>query len=304
MLDEKISPMLAYSSDPFDSPRHIFEIKWDGTRCILFINGKNIRLQNRRLLDITDRYPELHGIYKAVNAKNTILDGELIALSEGKPDFKKLQQREHISDPFKIRILSREIPITYIVFDLLYLNDKRYTDAPLLYRKDLLAKILLESPLIIESQYISENGKSFFRKTIEQGLEGIMAKSIHSPYLIGKRSRYWLKIKPKNSAVCYVIGYTKGKGFRTSMFGALALATREKDKWVYRGRVGSGFSEVDAGIISSRLVQLKIDSPPSPELKKVKGIQWLRPELRCEVIFQEETEKGHFRAPVFKRLSE
>ena len=99
LLTEKIAPMLAYSSPPFDSPRHLFEIKWDGTRCLLFIREGVIRLQNRRLQDITARYPELMGLHRRIGAKNAILDGELVVLVEGKPDFRTLQQREMAGDP-------------------------------------------------------------------------------------------------------------------------------------------------------------------------------------------------------------
>ena len=99
MLDAKISPMLAYSSKPFDSPNHLFEIKWDGARCLLFIRDREIRLQSRRLLDITARYPDLAQIYRQFQARNAILDGELVALTQGRADFRKLQQRSSCPTP-------------------------------------------------------------------------------------------------------------------------------------------------------------------------------------------------------------
>lgn len=302
MLHEAISPMLAYPSDPFDSPRHIYEIKWDGTRCLLFFDGRSVRLQNRRFLDITSRYPEFRRIHKEIRAKNVILDGELVALSGGVPDFKKLQQREHLYDPFRARMMSREVPVTYAVFDLLYLNGRRCTQLPLLDRKGLIEGVIEDIPHVIESQYIEEEGKTFFIEAVKQGFEGVMAKAAHSPYLIGKRSRYWLKIKPRNSAICFVVGYTEGERGRSSYFGSLALANREDGKWVYRGKVGSGFTGKEVETISARLAGLRTDSPPSPGMKRIRGIRWTRPELKCEVFFQEETEKGHFRAPVFRRI--
>lgn len=302
MFDEKIPPMLAYSSEPFDSRRHIFEIKWDGTRCILFIRGKEVRLQNRRLIDITFKYPELSKIYNEVEAKNAILDGELVVVSEGKPDFNKLQQREHISDPLKIKIFSQRMPITYIVFDLLYLNDKKYFQAKLIERKEILKNILKEPFYLMESKYIKERGKAYFKEVVGYGFEGVMAKSINSPYLIGKRSRYWLKIKKKYSEECYIIGYTKGKGAREEVLGSLAIATLTEGKWVYRGKVGSGFDEEILRELSEKLKKLRVDSPTIPILEKVRGVLWVKPELRCEVIYQEMTEKKEFRAPVFKRL--
>lgn len=304
MLDEKIFPMLAYPSEPFDSSRHIFEIKWDGTRCVLFVQGQEVRLQNRRLVDITHRYPELRGIHKEIRGRDAILDGELVVLSEGKPDFNKLQQREHSLDPLKVELLSKKMPTTYIAFDVLFLDGKRYTGAPLRERKEALTKILRESPHLVESQYVEKQGISFFSEVTKEGLEGVMAKSMYSPYVIGKRSRYWLKIKPKHSSVCYIVGYLEAEGTRKASFGSLVLATSEEENLVYRGRVGSGFTRGDIERISSKLEGLKTNSPPMAMRERSKGIQWVSPELRCEVSFQERTARGHFRAPVFKRLVE
>lgn len=304
MLDKKISPMLAYSSDPFDSPKHIFEIKWDGTRCIMFIDGKDIRLQNRRLIDITYRYPEFLQAPNEIEVKNAILDGEIVIFHNGKTNFNKLQQREHIEDPLKIKLLSRSIPATYIVFDILYLNDKKYIQKPLVERKEILRKILNKPSSIMESRYINEKGIAYFNEVVGLGFEGIMAKSINSPYLIGKRSRYWLKIKPKSSRECFIVGYTLGKGERSNLLGSLVIATLERGKWIFRGKVGSGFDDKTLKEIFSMLKNLEIDKIPIPNLGRQKDIIWVKPLIRCEVSFHEITEKGHFRAPVFKRLIE
>ncbi len=211
MLDDKIPPMLAYSADPFDSPRHLFEIKWDGTRCLLFKKAQEIRLQNRRLEDITWRYPELAGLPKSLRARSAILDGELVVLAEGRPDFRRLQQREQLADPLKISLAARRVPATYIAFDVLYFNDQPYLTAPLSARKEILPILLRPSSHLVESRFILEKGQAFFKEVVAQGLEGIMGKSLASPYLPGKRSRFWLKIKPKLTRSCYIIGYTPGK---------------------------------------------------------------------------------------------
>jgi bifunctional non-homologous end joining protein LigD len=302
MLDDRIPPMLAYAGMPFDSPRHLFEIKWDGTRCLLFLKGKDLRLQNRRLEDITARYPELSRISRGIRARNAILDGELVVLAQGRPDFGKLQQRQQVASPLKIELLSRQLPVTYIAFDLLFLDDAQCFQAPLRERKGLLKRILRESPHLVESRYIGERGKSFFKEVVDQGLEGVMAKALDSPYLMGRRSRHWLKIKPRGRAVCYVVGYTPGKGGRAGAFGALAVAAVVEGAWVYRGLVGSGFSEADLETLPRRLEALRLDAPPIPVRERVPGITWVRPELRCEVTFQEATARTRFRAPAFKRL--
>jgi bifunctional non-homologous end joining protein LigD len=302
MLDRNIAPMLAYPADPFDSPRHVFEIKWDGTRAILFLNGKNIRLQNRRFVDMTPRYPELHDLYRSIKAREAVLDGELVVLSGEKPDFGKLQQREQVSDPMRIRLLSGRLPATYIVFDILSLDGTECTRRPLLERKSILNRIVQESDSLVISRHIPEKGKSLFREVIARGFEGVMAKADDSPYLIGKRSRYWLKIKPKLSSVCHIIGFTRGAGYRGRSFGALLIATREKKNWVYRGKVGSGFDGEGLEMLLSLLGPLKTEHPAFPVPGSPRDIQWVRPSLKCEVVYLEMTKSGHFRAPVFKRV--
>ena len=302
MFEQKIRPMLAYSSPPFDSPEHIFEVKWDGTRCILFSKRGEVRLQNRRLLDITYRYPDLQGLWRRIRAKEAILDGELVVLEEGRPSFEKLQQREHISDPLKIELLSERLPATYIAFDLLFLEGEDFTSRPLTERRRHLDGIIEEGEGLILSRFVEERGTVFLKEVVSRGLEGVMAKEKGSPYLVGKRSRHWLKIKPRRRAICHIMGYSRGKGEREGIFGSLLLATREEGRWVYRGRVGSGFSAEEMQRIHALMKGLEV----SEGVLKVdlKGARWVKPHLRCEVLYQELTPEGRFRAPVFLRLLE
>jgi DNA ligase D-like protein (predicted ligase) len=304
MLDDKIAPMLAYATRPFDSPRHLFEIKWDGARCLLFLQNGRLRLQNRRLEDITYRYPELAVLSRVIHAQNAILDGELVVLSQGRAVFAKLQQREQLTDPLKIQLRSRQLPATYIAFDLLYLNDRKYLQVPLRDRKEILEGILRESPYLVGSRFILEKGKAFFKEAVAQGLEGVMGKALDSPYLIGQRSRHWLKVKLRGRRECYIIGYQEGRGARRGLFGSLAVATREAGTWRYRGKVGSGFSEAEILALHPRLKRLTTDTSPVPAAAAAKGIVWVRPELRCLVSFHEETARGHWRAPVFEGMLE
>ncbi len=175
-----IKPMLAEASESFDSRQHLFEIKWDGTRCISFIDGKLV-LQNRRLIDITKRYPE---IKIEIKAKQAVLDGEIVVIRKGMPDFYMLQQREHIDDALKISLLSKRMPASYIVFDILFIDEKEITHLPLLERKKILAEALVENEHVYLSDYILGEGRKYFEEAVKRGLEGVMAKDIESPYLI------------------------------------------------------------------------------------------------------------------------
>lgn len=304
MLDEKIPPMLASRAEgPFDSEEHLFEIKWDGTRCLLFYGNGRLRLQNRRLLDITYRYPELkEGAAKALGAREVILDGELVVLKGGRPHFPSLQEREHVLDPLKAHLLSQALPATYIAFDLLYLDGRPLMELPLEERKRGLEEVVRESERLILSRHVEQRGVDFYHKVVEEGFEGAMAKKKGSRYLPGKRSRLWLKIKPRDREICYIIGFTQGKGERKDTFGALVLAKRVGEGWAFKGKVGSGFSRDDLVGIREILEPIRIEGPPIKGVPPLKGVRWVRPFYRCEVVYQEGSPGGKFRAPVFKRI--
>lgn len=177
--------MLAKSSPPFDSERHLFELKWDGTRCIALVEPKGVSLQNRRMMDITYRYPEFRGLKDHLKARSAVLDGEIVVLEKGAPKFHRLQQRDHIEDHEKILFLSGLIAATYVVFDLLYLNGRSLMGRPLTERRELLKGLFTYSGNIVFSESFSE-GKRLFSAALRKGFEGIMAKDRSSPYLSGR----------------------------------------------------------------------------------------------------------------------
>ncbi len=300
----KIKPMLAYSlPEPFDSEEYFFELKFDGTRCIAFIRDKKVKLQNRRLLDITRRYPELHTIYKNLDAREAILDGEIVVLSEGVPDFNKLQYREHAEDEFKVKLLSDLIPAFYIVFDILFLNGSKLTEKTLEERKMLIENNLVEGERIIISSYVKKYGKKLFKEAINKGFEGIMAKHIESKYIIGERSKYWLKIKKKRTLDCIICGYTEGEGLRKDYFGSLILGCYRKGKLSHVGQVGTGFDEGLLRILKKKLDAISTPEPPFSKIPKIgRKVKWVLPTLVCEVEFLEFTKDGKLRSPIFRRL--
>jgi bifunctional non-homologous end joining protein LigD len=191
-----IAPMLAYPSPPFDSGRHLFEVKQDGWRCLLFLENYELRLQNRRLWDISARFPEFSDLPERFPVKNVVLDGELVVMDQGRSDLRQLQRRAHLANLGKIKIMARQLPASFICFDVLALNGQSYLEAPLMERKQVLHSIMPESELLRESQYITGGGREFFEAAVARGEEGVMAKGLCTPYLIGQRSRHWLKIKP------------------------------------------------------------------------------------------------------------
>ncbi len=305
LLDERdIRPMLAETSEPFNSPRHYFEPKWDGLRCIAYVHEGRIEFQNRNLVKVTSSYPELNKINHDVRSSAAILDGEVVILDNGLPSFELLQNRFGVHDPIQARLLANKAPATYIAFDLLHLNGKDLVNEPLSDRKRRLARIVKESPHLLLSQYIAEDGKSYFRNAVRLGFEGVMAKKIDSTYQIGVRSGDWLKVKHVKTLDCIVAGYTRGQGGRGTTFGALVLAAfDDKRRIIHLGNVGTGFTDRELGMMMKILKPLKTKTKTIlGEVKASSSVTWVKPQLVAEVGYMMLTKDRKLRFPRFVRL--
>jgi DNA ligase D-like protein (predicted ligase) len=294
-----VEPMLARSADPFSDTRWIFEIKWDGTRALCYIED-TVHLINRRQIDITHRYPEFQAIHEHVQAHSCVLDGEIVVLRDGIPSFRDLQRREHNQDSFKISLLTHSIPAQFIVFDILSVNGEDVTGEPLLDRKQLLHSIVTQTSQIIVSPFIEGEGESYFISAVKRGFEGIMAKKKDSVYQPGVRSGSWLKIKKTHTVDCVIGGYTEGEGAREQTFGALLLGVN--DPLDYIGKVGTGFTDADLAYIHGLLSPLETDDSPFSTEIDIEGVHYVQPVYVCEVKYLERTHDNRLRAPVFLRL--
>ena len=305
LMDERnIQPMLAQTTEPFDSDRHYFEPKWDGMRCIAYLKSGTLELQNRNLKNITRSYPELKAITGQVKSSSAILDGEIVVLERGLPSFDLLQSRFGVDDPIQVRRLSSKIPTTYIAFDLLHLNGKDLVNRPLSQRKEQLASAIINSPHLLLTQYVTGGGRAYFQSALRLGLEGAMAKLSESTYQIGARSEDWLKLKKVRTMDCIIAGYSLGTGLRASTFGALVLAgyTRGGDL-SHLGNVGTGFTDDMIIRIMKLLKPLRVKSKTlSGEVKAPAPITWVKPKLVIEVGFMNKTREAKLRLPRFQRL--
>ena len=305
VLDRKITPMLAVSADePFDSAEFGFEPKWDGVRTIAFVDGGVVRLQTRNLLDCTDQYPEAHGIAEALTgAYQAILDGEIVALDEkGVPSFQRLQARMHVQDAGKIRTLRRSTPVWYEVFDLLWADGQDLARLPLRERRKRLALAVTPMGQIRHHDAFVGEGKALFAAVQEQGLEGVVAKRLDSPYVEG-RSAAWVKIKAQRSMECVIGGWTEGRGGREKDLGALLLGVYRDGKLVPVGHVGTGF---DARTLKDLLALLRERESPTVPFSRTPRVNevphWCLPELVCEVRYTGITDEGVLRQPAYLGL--
>ena len=206
--------MLAGAGTPFDSDKHLFEIKWDGIRVLAFFGEGVHRLQGRKLTDASERYPEIVGALEALPGDG-ILDGEVVVLDQdGRPDFQRVLVREQTTTRDAALVKASRHPVVYMAFDLLYRNGEPLFDRPLIERKKLLSELLVSPPSpIVESTYVLGQGKALFREAEARGLEGVVAKAISSRY-VGERSNDWLKLKVRRRTDAVLIGIVRERGTR------------------------------------------------------------------------------------------
>jgi bifunctional non-homologous end joining protein LigD len=305
LLSNFIEPMLSETREkPPQDDSYVFELKWDGIRALISYDEGKLKIRTRNQHDVTAQFPELLDGEKAFRATNAVFDAEIVSLDkDGKPLFKKVINRLMTTGETNIQKNSKKSPCYCYVFDCLYLDGRNLMNEPLLKRKEWLKDaIRFDTPYRVSE--IVEDGNSLFAAAQEHGLEGIMAKKRDSKYLSGKRSDCWYKVKVRQSAETVIIGYTKGKGDRGITFGALHIAEWDGSKFMYRGKVGTGFDDATIKEIQKAMKQVGTTKEPDVvgELFDRKISTWIEPKLIAEVSYSKLTPDKMFREPVFVRL--
>ena len=218
---KNLKPMLFYEGKLFNSEEYIYEIKFDGHRTIIYLDHNYINIRSRNNKDVTSLYPELNEVKKLVKRK-CILDGELIILENGKPNFFKMQKRSLMTNTIRIKQESINNPVIFIAFDILYYDQKDLTNYPLIKRKEYLEKKVKENDYLIISKYVEYNGIELFKQIKKEQLEGIVAKRKDSIYQVNKRVHDWLKIKCIKEKDFYVLGIREeNKKIKTIVIGSI-----------------------------------------------------------------------------------
>lgn len=279
--------------EPFDSPFYTFQIKWDGVRILALVEQGRVILKNRKGRPRTEQYPELQKLAALVGVKSAVLDGEVIAMAGGKPSFARIIRRDFCRREEAVRALQRQIPCTYCLFDLLYLDGADLTGKPLEERLRLLAETVEAKPPL----YLNENfeeGEALYREVEQAGLEGIVAKKKGSPYRSGKKSGDWLKIKPRRRQLCVVGGLTMPGG----SVGALLLGAYREGELLYIGKAGSGLTESDLLLLRDYALKSAVAGPSFSNPPRERDSLWLEPRLTTLIEFAEWTGDLRLRAPV------
>ena len=303
-MPEELKPMLARpGSLPSNDTGWGYEIKWDGIRVVLFSDAGHVRLQGRNLTDFTPRYPEARALGRALGSRRVILDGEIVAFSEdGRPSFERLQSRMHLGSDSAVRRRMRDTPVTYVIFDLLYLDGRSTMSRPYAERREVLERLELEGASWRTPGYHEGDGRALLDATAELGVEGVIAKRLECPYEPGRRSAAWIKVKNAHRQEVVIGGWTPGEGGRSRSLGALAAGVYEDGRLVYVGKVGTGFTETTLAAVARELEPLARRGSPFEGRQPPRGTRFVEPRLVAEVEFREWTRTGTLRAPSFKGL--
>ncbi len=284
------SPMLiAQQTEAFDSPDWIYELKMDGFRCLAYIDRDSVDFRNKRNMQMLSKFPELWDVYKNAGDR-CILDGEVVVLVDGMPDFYRLQKRTLLSDRFKIELESKRHPASFVAFDCIYKGGRELVWEPLMERKRILSQLVRENERIAVSRYVEAAGRALYLAADEKKLEGIVAKRKESIYLMGRRTKDWVKFKRMADEEFIAAGYIQ-KGLHIF---SLILAKYQKDVLVYQGHVTAGVTKDDIAELS-----VAEKSPFQILPAGNEDAVWAEPEKVCVVEYMPNT-KGALRQPVFK----
>src|SRR3954452_18025031 len=244
-MPERIVPMLAKLGElPQRSSEYGFEVKWDAIRAVVYSEPGRFRMESRKLTDITFQYPEVRPLGRELGSRDAVLDGEIVSFDDdGRPSFERLQQRMNLTGESQIKRRARQIPVAYVIFDLLYLDGRSLMKLPYEERRERLDELELRGPNWQTPAYHRGEGKPLLAATVEQGLEGVVAKRLDSTYEPGRRSGAWIKVKNRQRTELWVGGWLPGEGSRENRIGALLVGRRDDDgRLVYAGRVRRGIA--------------------------------------------------------------
>jgi bifunctional non-homologous end joining protein LigD len=272
--------------------RWVHELKLDGFRMGILIDGRRVRIISRRGTDYTAQFPEIVAAARKLGTKHAIVDGEIVVLDKnGVSRFQLLQQ-----------LGASRSGLTYFAFDLLSVDGRNLTREPLEDRKRALLKLVGKRAGIIRyTEHVVGNGDKVFANACALGAEGIISKLRDGPYRMGARSSDWQKIKCIKRQEFVVGGFTDPSGSRVGV-GSILVGYYERDALRFAGKVGTGagWSAAFGRQLRRDLEKIAIDkSPfdPPPPGWLGRNAHYVKPQLVAEVEFTEWTGDGRVRHP-------
>ncbi|MBD2871416.1 ATP-dependent DNA ligase [Paenibacillus arenilitoris] len=278
----------------------VAQIKWDGVRILLYYDGGGTRLFNRKLNERTLQFPEFADIGAFCKAHSVILDGEMIAFDQNKPSFHEVMRRDSLKQAHGIAQAVSRIPVTYMVFDVLFCNGEWVTDRPLEYRQALLGQMIVPQSHVQLSQNF-DDGEALYELMTRHRMEGVVFKDLRSAYGINGKDGRWRKRKVKKDLYAVVGGVT----FRHDTVNALLLGLYSDDReLIYIGHAGTGkLTQKDWAAITEGTRRMKVpDRPFLNEPARSKEAVWVKPEIAVKVEFLELTPGGTMRHPSIQAI--
>ncbi|WP_283253059.1 DNA ligase [Actinotalea sp. K2] len=291
-------------------PGWAYEVKWDGVRVLADTTQGDLRLVSRSGREVTVAYPELGGLTEVQGA---VLDGEVVAMSGGRPSFEALAERMHVREAGQAATLARRAPVTFVVFDVLTLYGVDLTRRGFTDRRATLERLTLPPRCDLSPVYPDVD--DLWAVTREHGLEGVVAKRRTSTYQPGRRSPDWVKVAHRSVRTAVVVGWRAegvghgtrppGEGVTPGRLGSLLLAAPDRDgAWRYLGRAGSGLAGRRGQDVALALVGLERPQPALDGIPEVdrRGTTWCEPAVTVDVSYLHRTRIGRLRHPVVRGL--
>ena len=314
-LTAALTPMLATSVDTLPAGEEwAFEPKYDGIRILAFVVDDEVRLVTGNGLDKGSQFPEIPAALRAFarrQRKALVLDGEIVGLGTGGMPgrFQSLQGRMHARDTRRIEASRQDAPAVMMLFDVLMAGPRVLIKQLWSTRRALLERLCARLDADAEHAGLLRLGDvavgssdALLKRAVRDRWEGLMAKRVHSPYAVGRRSREWIKYKLEHEQEFVVGGWTDPRNARAH-FGALLLGYWQDGALQYAGRVGAGFAQETLHDIGARLRRLqRVRSPFEHPPTHGGEVHWVQPRLVAQVRFNEWTANGHLRQPVFLGL--
>jgi bifunctional non-homologous end joining protein LigD len=306
-----LAPMLATAGElPGDDERWGYEFKWDGVRALAHVHDGELTLWSRKATEITVRYPELARLPAGLSGRDVVVDGEIVALDlAGRPDFGTLQNRMHRTGP-EVRHMAAADPVTYLVFDLLAWDGEAVTGRPYTERRERLDALAISGQRWAPTPWFRGTGAGVGADVLaasrDNGLEGVVAKRLRSPYRPGVRTPDWRKVKNVRTQSVVIGGWRPGQGRRAGGVGSLLLGVHDDTgRLVFAGHVGTGFTERMLRDLE-RAVTPRATAPFHGRLPRevTREARWVEPELVGEVAFAQWTAEGRLRHPVWRGVRE
>lgn len=310
-LPDFVEPMKAKLAARVPTGDWLYEIKFDGYRALALRGTDETRLLSRNEKDLGAKFAPVRDAVAALNVRDAIIDGEIVALdAEGRSSFQLLQQYE---------LNRKKPPLYFYVFDLLRLNGEDLRRLPLAERRAALESILPADAdgVIRYSGSLGGDAAPLLAQARRIGLEGLIGKRTDSLYEAGARSGAWIKLKLAQEQEFVIGGYTEPEGSR-KFFGALIVGVHDKRGLHFCAKVGTGFSHAVLRRLHERLASLGATGCPFHDLpqarasrygqaitaSEMKRCHWVEPTLVAQVKFSEWTDDDHLRQPVYLGLRE